>query len=139
PGDEYFDWVDFSEDRFTAEPNVWHTITMTINVPENDGLGYYYAVTFTRYQDVNVDEGAGVHGGTAVLVLLDVSVPYAKRQVEIAGFKATRSVYEFLPAEFSLELRNTGNIHLIPSGSIFISKGDEQVAVLSINEQRGNI
>lgn len=139
PGDDYFNWVSFSEDRFTAEPNVWHTINMTINVPESAGLGYYYAVTFTRAQDVNVDEGAGLHGGTAVLVLLDVQVPYARRSVEITSFKASRSVYEFLPAEFSLELKNTGNIHLIPSGSIFITRGNEEVAVLSVNEVRGNV
>lgn len=139
PGDDYFSWVTFSEDRFTAEPNVWHSITMTVNVPESAGLGYYYAVTFTRAQDVDVDEGAGLHGGTAVLVLMDVQVPYARRSIEVASFKASRSVYEFLPAEFSLELKNTGNIHLIPSGSIFITKGDDEVAVLSINEARGNV
>lgn len=140
PGDDYFDWVSFSEDRFEAEPNVWKSITMTIATPPEAGLGYYYAVTFTRDQGADrTDQGASLEGGTAILVLLDVRVPYSLRKVEIDSFKVSRSVYEFLPAEFEVSLKNTGNIHLIPSGSIFITKGDEQVAVLDVNESRGNI
>jgi len=140
PGDDYFDWVSFSEDRFTAEPNVWKSITMTIDTPPEAGLGYYYAVTFTRDQGAGVtDQGASLEGGTAILVLLDVRVPYALRKVEINSFKANRSVYEFLPVEFEVSLKNSGNIHLIPSGSIFITKGSEQVAVLDVNAPRGNI
>ncbi len=140
PGDDYFDWVTFSEDVFTAEPNVWHTITMTITVPPEAGLGYYYAVTFTRAQGADqTDQGASLDGGTAILVLMDVQVPYALRKVEIAEFRANKSAYEFLPADFEVTLKNSGNIHLIPSGNIFITKGSEEVAVLSVNEPRGNI
>lgn len=140
PGDDYFDWVSFSEDRFTAEPNVWKTITMTIKTPPEAGLGYYYAVTFTRAQGADqTDQGASLDGGTAILVLLDVRVPYALRKVEVNSFKANRSVFEFLPADFEISLKNSGNIHLIPSGSIFITKGSEQIAILDVNESRGNI
>lgn len=140
PGDDYFDWVSFSEDTFVAEPNVWKSITMTIDTPPEAGLGYYYAVTFTRAQAADTtDQGASVEGGTAILVLLEVRVPYALRKVEIQEFRANRSVYEFLPAEFEVGLKNSGNIHLIPSGSIFITKGDEEVAVLDVNAPRGNI
>lgn len=139
PGDDYFDWVSFSEDQFTAEPNVWKTITMTIDVPDSAGLGYYYAVTFTRAQDAQAEEGASVHGGTAVMVLLEVYSPNAKRAIEISAFSASRSVYEFLPAEFSMEFNNTGNIHLIPAGSIFITRGSQQVAVLPVNDGKGNV
>lgn len=140
PGDDYFDWVTFSEDDFMAEPNVWHTITMTITIPPEAGLGYYYAVTFTRYQGAGLTEqGASLDGGTAILVLMDVQVPYALRKVEVAEFRADKSVYEFLPASFEITLRNSGNIHLIPSGNIFITKGDKEVAILTVNEPRGNI
>lgn len=140
PGDDYFDWVTFSENQFTAEPNVWHTITMTIDIPPEAGLGYYYAVTFTRAQGTDpTAQGASLDGGTAVLVLLGVDVPYALRKVEVSEFKSGKSVYEFLPAEFEITLKNSGNIHLIPSGSIFITKGSEEVAVLPVNEARGNI
>ncbi len=138
-GDDYFDWVTFSEDVFTAEPNVWNTIQMTIAVPPEAALGYYYAVTFQRAADATAEEGAAVHGGTAVLVLLEVRSPNARRQAEIVEFTASKSVYEFLPAEFTITLKNSGNVHLIPAGSLYITKGGQQEAVLGINEARGNI
>lgn len=140
PGDDYFDWVTFSEDEFEAEPNVWYTLTMMIDVPESAGLGYYYAVTFQRASGPGqTDQGAGLEGGPAILVLMDVRVPYAERKVELLEFTSKKSVYEFLPAEFNLSVKNSGNIHLIPSGSIFITKGGSQVAVLTVNEGRGNV
>src|SRR5690606_1053610 len=109
PGDDYFDWVTFSEDEFVAEPNVWNTITMNIDVPQSAGLGYYYAVTFQRAADPDqTDQGASLEGGPAILVLLDVRVPYAERRVELVEFTSKKSVYEFLPAEFNISVENTG-------------------------------
>ncbi len=45
--DTYASWVHFSPEKFVAQPNVWNTIKMTINVPPEAGLGYYLAVTFS--------------------------------------------------------------------------------------------
>lgn len=139
PGDDYFDWVTFSEDTFTAEPNVWNTIQMTIQVPPEAALGYYYAVTFQRATGASADEGAALQGGTAVLVLLEARSPNARRQADITEFISTRKVYEFLPAEFNVTVKNSGNIHLIPTGNIYITRGDKQEAILGVNEVRGNI
>ena len=140
PGDDYFDWVTFSETRFVAEPNVWKTIRMTIDIPETAGLGYYYAVAFTRAGDSPEGTlGAAVDGGAATLVLLDVKSPNAKREVEVAEFSSKRRVYEFLPAEFTVTVNNTGNIHLVPSGEIFVNKGDENLATLKVNVTNGNV
>jgi hypothetical protein len=41
PGDDYFDWVSFSQKTFTAEPNVWKTIKMTVNVPKSAAFGFH--------------------------------------------------------------------------------------------------
>ncbi len=140
PGDDYFDWVHFSETRFVAEPNVWKTIRMTIDIPDTAGLGYYYAVAFTRAgESPESSLGAAVDGGAATLVLLDVKSPNAKREVELAEFTSKRRVYEFLPAEFTVTLNNTGNIHLVPSGEIFISKGEEPLSTLNVNVASGNV
>src|SRR5438067_1244184 len=46
PQDSYSKWVTFSTTRFAAEPNVWNTVHMTINLPPSAAFGYYYAVTF---------------------------------------------------------------------------------------------
>lgn len=139
-GDDYFDWVSFSQNQFIAQPNEWKTITMTIKLPPSAAFGYYYAVTFSRAETNDTsDKQAKIHGGTAILVLLEATSPNAKRQLEIDSFTASRKVYEFLPATFNIKVKNTGNIHLAPSGTIFISKGKQTIATIPVNATKGNI
>ncbi len=140
PNDDYFDWVSFSERNFTAEPNVWKTIKMTVKPPKSAAFGYYMAVVFSRSDPDKPTGGAsGVEGGVASLVLLNVDVPGAKRESNVVQFTASQKVYEFLPADFKVKVRNSGNIHVSPVGNIFIKRGDAQVAALEFNGQRGNI
>ncbi len=141
PGDDYFDWVKFDKTSFEAPNNVWQTVKMTINVPKAAAFGYYYAVVFSRVgDDIQPDDRTNaIQGGTAVLVLLDARSPNAKRVVELDEFSSKHWLYEFLPGEFSMRLKNSGNVHAIPYGNVFITKGDKQIATLSINGERGNI
>jgi hypothetical protein len=141
PGDAYFDWVKFDKPSFDAPNNVWQTVKMTIDVPKTAAFGYYYAVVFSREGD---DKAPGkntsaLNGGSAVLVLLDTRIPGAKREVAIASFTSKHNVYEFLPASFNVKLHNTGNVHVVPHGTIFILNGKQQVAALNLNNEQGNI
>ena len=141
PGDEYFDWVKFDKTTFAAPNNVWQTVKMTINVPKSAAFGYYYAVVFSREGDDARQTGNtnAINGGSAVLVLLDAYVPGAKRSVAIDGVTSEHGIYEFLPATFKVSLRNTGNVHVVPHGNVFIMKGKKQIAALSLNGEQGNI
>jgi hypothetical protein len=141
PGDNYFDWVSFSQSKFYAEPNVWNTIKMTINVPKSAAFGYYYAITFSRVNPpkTNDDRQTTLAGGTSTLVLLEVPVPGAKRSVEVSSFTANRKFYEYLPVSFSITLSNTGQVHVAPSGTLFILRGNKQVAAIPINPDKGNV
>lgn len=141
PGDDYFDWVHFSETTFRAEPNVWKTIKITINVPGSAAFGYYYAVVFSRANNQPTTEARSntIVGGSATLVLLDVQVPGAKKQIDVLDFTANKKLYEFLPTQFSIRLRNSGVVHISPSGTIFISQSKKQVGTISVNADKGNI
>ena len=141
PGDDYFDWVSFSSNTFRAEPNVWKTIKMTINVPKTAAFGYYYAVVFSRTDQARPDanQNADIVGGSATLVLLEADVPGAKRQIDVTSFSADKKFYEFLPATFRVSLRNDGQVHAAPSGTLFISRGGKQVAKIPVNGEGGNI
>jgi hypothetical protein len=143
PGDDFFDWVKFSQPQFSIAPNQWKTITMTISVPTSAAFGYYYAATFTRANPVSLSgqtTEAALIGSTATLVLLDVDVPGAKREVKVISFTTDKPWYEFLPTTFTVTLRNTGNVHVAPRGNIFIGKSAaNDDAVLEINPARGNI
>jgi hypothetical protein len=141
PGDAYFDWVNFSKNTFVAQPNEWQTVKITITIPKTAAFGYYYAVTFSRAniaKPTNPREQT-LQGGTAVLVLLDAKVPNAQRTMAIDQFTINRKSYEFLPATFTVRVKNNGNVHGIPSGNIFITRGGKAVATLDVNKPQGNV
>lgn len=138
--DDYFDWVSFSETNFLAESNKWHSITMTITLPNSAAFGYYYAVVFSRANasEASLTTQAKLDGGTATLVLLEAIVPNANREIKLDSFSVERRFYEFLPAKFVTKVSNTGNVHGIPNGTIFISRGGKQVGAISMNYTSGN-
>ena len=141
-GDDYFDWVSFSQTTFDAVPGVWQNIKMTITVPKSAAFGYYYAVTFSLADLGAPTAGqrqAAIAGSAATLVLLEALSPNAKRQIDVAEFSTDHSLYEFLPASFKVNLRNSGNVHVIPRGTIFISKDGQDVGTVDINADRGNV
>lgn len=142
PGDDFLDWVRFSEDTFSIEPNQWKTINATFDVPETAAFGYYYAIVFSRSGEITStgERQTTVTGGTAVLVLLEAKVPNAKREVTVTSFSADRKWYEFLSATFTVKLRNTGSVHIAPRGNLFIGRpGEKADTVVEVNLGKGNI
>jgi hypothetical protein len=141
PGDDYFDWVSFSKTEFEAEPDKWQTIDMTIDLPPEAALGYYYAVTFSRAGQPGAlsPTSTAITGASATLLLVNVESPNARRSLELESFEVTKRSYEFLPVNFVVRLKNTGNIHSSPTGTIYINKGGKTVATISLNESKGNI
>ena len=140
-GDDYFDWVSFSEPQFTFGPNEWKSIVMTITIPETAALDYFYAVTFQRANPLSVsgEQTNVLHGGTATLVLLDVSSPNARREIAIEQFAVTKKRYEFLPVNFEIKLKNSGNVYVAPKGNIYIKRGEQVTDTITVNSTGGNI
>lgn len=144
PTDTQKNWVRPSQNEFTAEPNVWQTVKLTISVPRDAGFGYYYAFKFARQNPGTAEENkSNIVGGSAVLMLLAINRPDAKRQAELVSISADKRMYEFLPAAISVKLRNSGNVHFAPSGNVFISKvgqpATETIATIPINSGGGYI
>ena len=140
-GDDFFDWVTFSEDTFEVLPNQWKTITATFSLPPSAAFGYYYAVTFSRAdQSPSTPGQTAIAGATATLVLVEARVDNAQRDIEVIDFTSDRTSYEFLPVSFNLKLKNKGNVHVAPRGNIFIDKGSKHdLAILEINQLGGNV
>lgn len=143
PTDTHFDWVSFDRRTFDAPPNVWQTVKMKITIPKTAAFGYYYAVQFERATPAKAQPGqSAVEGAIAIFVLLDVNNPNAKRTAEIVSFTADKKFYEFLPSEFSVVVKNTGNVHLSPHGNIFIqrdSKDTQPITAIPFNASGGYI
>ncbi len=139
--DEFVDWVEFSEQQFTLDPNQTKTVRFTVSPPKEANLGYYYSFVVQRIASQEKSGvGPAIAGSTALPVLLEVKSPNAKREVQIVDFKTDKLFYEYLPTNFVLTLKNTGNVHIAPSGDIFIdSMWNKEVAIVSANKGRGNI
>lgn len=137
--DEFTKWISFSEPTFDAESNVWKTIQVTINPPASAAFGYYYAVVFSRQSVTTENKVTNLKASIAVPILLDVNAPGEVRKSNITSFKSDKSSYEFLPAKFTVTMNNEGNTHVAPRGNIFITKGGKSVALLEVNQGKGNI
>lgn len=138
PKDTYGSWVSFSPSQFVAEPNVWKSVKMTINVPQDAELGYYLAVTFSRTNQAGEKNATSYKGAVATLVLLDAG-GNAKRDLELINFSSKHGLYEYLPVTFDIKLRNKGNIYISPAGNIFIERGGKVVDTLNFNEAGGSV
>jgi hypothetical protein len=140
PSDDFLKWVSFSKTVFNAPPGQWQTIKMKVAVPRTAAFGYYYAVQFELASPPTRQPGAAsLQGAVAIFVLLNAEAPGASRKIEVTSFKAEHSSYEFLPVNFRVAVRNTGNVHTVPHGNIFIKRGGKQVASLSVNQSAGNV
>ena len=138
--DEFVNWVHFSKSIFDAPPGQWQVIKMTVNVPKTAAFGYYFAVEYLRATAEQAQPGKAVaRGAVATFILLNADAPGAKRQAQITSFNADKKSYEFLPVNFTIKVRSTGNVHVAPHGNIFILHGKKQVGSIQVNSAEGNI
>jgi hypothetical protein len=138
--DEFVNWVHFSKTVFDAPPGEWQDVIMTVNVPKTAAFGYYFAVEYLRATAEQAQPGKAVaRGAVATFILLNADAPGAKRQAQIVSFTADKKSYEFLPANFTVKVRSTGNVHVAPHGNIFLLHGKKQVGSIQVNSAEGNI
>jgi hypothetical protein len=95
------------------------------------------SVNITKGKDQDI-----VKSENAILVLLNADNGTAKPHLEVTGFTASKKLYEYLPASFSVTVRNNGNVYLPPYGDIFISRSSSfksSIATLPVNSYIGNV
>lgn len=138
--DTFGEWVSFSEETFVIDPNSTKVIDINIATPSDASLGYYYAFVITRQNEESEAATASIAGGTAVLSLLEVRSDNVTRELQIEDFKPSKLFYEYLPAQLEVTVKNSGNIHVIPVGDIFIdSMTNKEVSASPVNSGRGNV
>jgi hypothetical protein len=139
--DPSLSWVHFSKNNFIAEPGVWQQVTMTVNLPSNSAFGYYYAVLVNPNTSVKTKANASVKGSNAIFVLVDANSGNDQRKLEASQFVSIKKVYTFLPATFNIKVHNVGNIFVVPTGDVYISRGlhGKTMDSLPINTGGGNV
>ncbi len=133
-GDEdYLQWLSFGESEFTVEAGEWKTIPVTFSPPPGAVLSHYYSILVARAEETQYTETT-VNAMPAILVLTTINSPNAQRQLGVADFKISSGIVEYLPQTFTISIKNEGNVHLPPTGTIFIDgEGKRDVAILPIN------
>ncbi len=139
---EIADWISYSDPTFTIKPGEWQTQKITIDLPADTGFSYSFAFVISRTVVDKAESGNTIAGSVAIFTLLNVDRPGAVRKLEVTGFTAKQSFYEYLPATFKIKFKNTGNVIVQPFGNVFIQRGSsdvESISTLPVNDARGYI
>jgi hypothetical protein len=136
-------WITFGSPTFKIAPGEWFTQRIYIKVPKNAGFSYSFALLINRQKDIEPVGGKpALRGSVAVFTLLNVDRPDAKKELSIANFSTPHRMYEYLPVEFNVTLKNNGNTIIQPYGNIFIqrdTKSANPISTLPVNETKGYI
>lgn len=139
PNDEEIGWITFTEKKVSILPGEWKTIPFTFSPPEEAALSYFYTLQVTRPLTAKSD-GTAITGVPTILLLADVNSPFAKRELVLDDFSVEHQAIEYTPQNFSIKIKNTGNVHAVPTGNIFIDgQGQKDLAVLSLNPAQSSI
>ncbi len=141
PDDPSLEWLQIDKDPFTIGPSEWKTISFTFSPPKDAALSYYYSIIVSRpLNDDKKDGQAVIIGSPAILVLTTVKSPLIKRELQVTDFRVSSPFLEYLPQQFFIKVKNTGNVHLAPSGNVFIDgQGKKDLAILLANPTRSMI
>ncbi|HSX35152.1 MAG TPA: Fn3-like domain-containing protein [Candidatus Saccharimonadales bacterium] len=136
-------WTHLAPSTLTIEPGQSKQLTVTFNTPSNVGFSYPVAVTLTSTRaESQTSTGTAIKPQVVVFTLININRSDAKSGMEITSFKSEKSRYTFLPANFSVTVKNTGNIISQPSGTIFIqhsASDSKPIATIPINKGGGYI
>ena len=134
---EVASWVSFANPNFSIKPGERFSERVLIKTTETAGFNYNFALIISRQVATKAAVGqSAIQGSVAIFALLDINRPGAHRKITIASLKTNHSVYEYLPAKLTVNLRNDGNTLLLPDGNAYIqrkSQSTKPISVLGVN------
>lgn len=126
-------------------PRQIQTLPVTINIPANASPGGHYAVIrFTGTAPSLTGTGVSLSASLGALVLLTVSGNIVNN-LSLASFTVshngkTGSIFQSGPLDFSVRLKNSGNVHELPTGQIAIKDMfGRKLASLNVNLPPKNV
>lgn len=120
------DWIKMSHQTFTLAPEEKKIVSYTITVPVNAASGGHYAAVIFTANGINQDNAANAKITLGVASLLSLTVPGAIRE-SLIGTMEVPVFQEYGPVKINTTLTNTGDIDLIPQGSLTIKNMFGQV------------
>ncbi|MBN1778768.1 MAG: hypothetical protein JW816_00905 [Candidatus Buchananbacteria bacterium] len=120
---DFLGWFKVSQPSLVLQAKQAIFIPFTVNVPAKTTPGGYYAVIYwqpeTSTKNQTGDVGVSSKVGTTVFLRVEGDIV---ESLDLTDFNVypLKPVYFSLPINFNVSLKNAGNIHLQPTGTIEI-------------------
>lgn len=127
-------WIEVTPTSVTIPPKTAQYFTFNIKVPLNaEPGGHFGSLIFRTIPTEKLDgSGASLAQEIGSLVLLRIAGETVE-QANIESFKTIKSIFEQGPVNFEIRLKNQGNVHTKPSGTIVITNMlGSQVASITV-------
>lgn len=130
------EWTYVDAPSVTLRPNESINFPISLRIPAGAGAGVHTAAVFFSPTPSSAD-GSAIGSAPRIGALLFVTVSGSlTKKVSLQSFQVNKDVFELLPADFSVRLRNEGNGVYVPEGSVRIQNAfGSTVATLPINPE----
>lgn len=127
-------WIAPSIKTFTLKAGEEKEVPYNINVPKDaEPGGHYCSILVKIGGDATVANGASVASRVGSLILLRVS-GNVKEDASVESFSSDKAYYEKSPVNLDLRVKDLGNNHIKPKGTIVITNlFGQKVAELPLN------
>jgi hypothetical protein len=114
-------WLQFSTQAFSLNPGEEKIIQVHIQ-KEKLPLGGHYAAILASFgeRDVSDSHMISLQGVLSTLLFVRAGKGYEREEAKISSFSQTDS-FPYFPRQFTFRFQNTGNVPLIPYGSVDIT------------------
>lgn len=118
-------FLSYNPDSFRLAPGAWIDFPLEIKVPVTlvPG-GYYGALLFQFIEESSTENGTiSVLGKVGPILLLSVIGPVRATAefVELRALGRGGGIFDHLPQSASFTLKNTGDVHVVPHGTLTIT------------------
>lgn len=138
------DWLS-TVPSVTLAPGEQKTLPITVRAPANASPGGHYGVLRFTAAPPEVDQSAvslSASIGTLILATVAGNIQEKATLAEVYAARGNmhQSLFEYGPVDLVSRVRNTGNVHLKPAGTVQVTNMfGKEVAAYKLNERGGNI
>jgi len=127
-------WIETESQDLILQPNEEKTVSFLITIPRNAEPGGHYASILFQSGGEQVPGSAAVSQRVGSLILLRVSGNVTE-DADVESFTVP-SYSQSGPIDFTLRVKNNGNVHMIPQGTIIVENIlGQKVAELPIDSR----
>lgn len=131
-------WISVTPEKVTIPAHESKTFEYTITVPQNASPGGRFgSIVFQTAPSTALSGQSGVAVSQEVGTLVFVKIAGdVTEKASVAGFTTLNNLHNKGPVDFDIRVKNDGNVHFKPKGTITISNFfGKQIATIPINEQ----